>query len=516
MKALKGLFIYIGIVLGIILAIAILLFGVMYFVPSFRIFGVGVTHADKTVEGEPINFSEYSGYSSIELSISSNKVPVIVVASSEVDNIQYDFDLSTFGISFDITEYRVIKDVEVKDGVLKIGLSVTEPNGWISMGGSEVKITVPTSKRFALVFNTQSGDIDIGSTESEEINISKLTATTTSGDLRYIKNAKDESATELSLSALNLTTTSGRMNFKQVATLKVSTPIRLSAKRGEFEFADIKGSMDIRGTGVGLIASNITCDTDGFTFMSDNGQFRVDSLSCPSGAENTIITDTCSVNITTLTGKTGIITTSGSINIEQTNDNTILQSEHGAINIKKAYKDINVLTHYGDITVDSYERNGTFTSKRGNIVVNSTGDYEHGLATFIENVDGNITVVNKVNKLRINTLGSSKVTVTYEEVKNNLDASKTFEHSVVLNEKGSAVVYLPSIISQPFKFMATGNISGSISGLGNDEYMGNTVVAKDEYQYYPNNKEENMTGSNYSCFFKFHGTIEFKSYVYKG
>ena len=512
MKALKGLMIYVGIVLGIILAIGILLFGIMYFAPNFRIFGVGVTHSNEEVVGDPIKLTDYT-YSSIELSLSSNKVPLEIIADSEVKDIEYTLILATFGISFDITEYRVVKDVEVKDSVLKVGLSVTEPDGWISMGGSRVAVKVPASKTYALVLNTKSADIALGDGASEELKISKLTANTKSGDLKYYKNSNNEQDVNLNLSALNLTTVNGEMDFSHITTLSVSSPIKLSAERGEFVFKDVNASLDIRGTGVGLEAQNISCDANGFTFMSENGKFNVKTLSSPSGAENTIITDTCSVNITTLTGKTGIITTSGSISIEETKDETILQSEHGNVNINKAHDNLNILTHYGNITVDSYLKNGSFTSKRGNILVNSTGDYMDKVVTYIENVDGNIEVVNKVNKLRIKTLGSSKVTVTFEEVKSGLAADMTYEHAVLLHEKSSAVVYLPAIISNPFMFTATGNISGSISGLGNENYMGNTVVADEEPQYYPNNAQININASEHSVYFLFDGTIEFKSYT---
>lgn len=512
MKALKGLMIYIGIVLGCILAIGILLFGIMYFAPNFRILGVGVTHSNEEIKGDPIVLTDYS-YSSIELGLSSNKVPITVVASEEVTDIEYKLVLATFGVSFDITEYRVVKDVEVKDSVLKVNLSVTEPNGWISMGGSKVEVRVPAAKTYALVFNTKSADIKLGDGSTTELKVSKLTANTQSGGLKYYKNSKNEGETSLNLSALNLTTVSGKMDFSQVTTLRVVSQIKLSAERGEFVFKDVNASLDIRGTGVGLNAENINCAADGFTFMSENGQFKVVTLNSPSGAENTIITDTCSINITNLTGKTGIITTSGSIDIEEAHSDIILQSEHGNINVNKANDNINVLTHYGNITVSSYLRNGSFTSKRGNITVNSAGDYADKVVTYIENVDGNITVVNKVNKLRIKTLGASKVTVTFEEVKSKLAAEKTYEHAVELHEKGSAVVYLPAIISDPFKFMATGNISGSISGLGNENYEGNTVVAKEDYQFYPNNAQKNQDDSEFSVYFKFHGTIEFKSYT---
>ncbi len=519
MKALKGLFIYIGIVLVIIFLICAMLFGLMYFLPQFRIMGVGVIHNNTSTEGDPIVLSEYADYDNIELSVSSKKLPIYVVPDDEARDITYSLSLATFGITFDITEYRIIKDIEVKDSTLKISLTTTEPDGWISMSGSAISVTVPSKKSYAIVGNTDSASIYLG-TDRMSLPMNRLSISTKTGNLYVRENTKNDEPVTLDLDSLNLNTDSGKMDFSRIAKVAVSTPIKLSSTKGEFVFNEIDASLDVRGTGVSLTASSIDCNSEGFTFMSENGAFRVGTLNSPSGAENTIITDTCSVNITTLHGKSGIITTSGSITIEEIKDEAILQSTHGAIKVAKANKEINVLTHYGDITVDAYEKTGIFTSKKGNITVNSTGDYEHGIYTQIENVDGKITIVNKANKLRLKTLGSSSVTVTFEQVVTGLNPGTeqvpgtTFEHSIVLHEKGSGVVYLPSShsIRCAFKFMAKGNISGSISGLV-DIYEGSAVVAKDTYQYYPDNSETSITGSTETCYFLFDGTIELRSYV---
>ena len=92
MKALKGLLIYIGIVLASILGIAIILFGIMYFVPSFRIFGVGVVHDGSKEDGTAVDISNFSGFSDIELNISSKKVSIYLDNSeSESSEINYVF-----------------------------------------------------------------------------------------------------------------------------------------------------------------------------------------------------------------------------------------------------------------------------------------------------------------------------------------------------------------------------------------------------------------------------------------
>lgn len=511
MRALKGVFIYIGIVLAIILVIAMALFGFMYFIPSFRILGVGVTHVDKNIQGDTIGFSGYN-YSSIQLSISSNKVPIEISSSNEVSGVEYSLDVSTFGISFDITEYRIIRDVEVDNNVLKIALTVTEPEGLISMSGSGVRVVVPTDKIFAMVINTRSANITVNEKGGSNVKVSKLSLNTTTGNFNYIKD--DETTKTLSLSDLNLTTTSGTFDLSSINNLTVSSPIKINAERGVFKFANVKSSVDVKGTGITLSADSIETKSEGFSFLAENGKLKLGTLSSSTGVENSIITETAGVYITTLKGKTGIITSSGSINIEEANHSTVIQSEHGAVYVKSAKDDININTHYGNILVDAYEKNGTFVSKRGDIEVNSTSEYVDGYETYIENVNGNISIVNRINKLRIETLGSSKVTVTFEKVKSGLASNKVYEHSIKLNDKGSGKIYLPSgDTSVPaYEFTATGNISGTIKGINTGNATGSSVTAKDTPQYYPDESEEHKNEAITSCRFKFHGTIELIGY----
>lgn len=507
MKALKGVLIYIGIVLAIILGAGIILFAVMYFVPSFRIMGVGVTHVKENYTGDTILFSDYS-YNSVELSISSNKVPVTIVSNTEHNGVDYSLNVATFGISYDITEYRVIRDVEVVDDVLKISLNVTEPEGLISLTGSGAKVAIPSSLKYALVCNTKSGDIKVLSADDSSVNISKLTVSTNSGNFD-IENSSSGDLGTLSLSVLNLSTTSGNFDFRNFSSLSCSSLVKINSDKGKFSFKNVDASFDIRGAGVNFSAESVNATSEGLTFMSESGNVNIGILN--SGLnENTIITDTCGVKINTIYGKTGIITSSGSVELGETNDTIAIESEHGKVDVTKAKADISVITHYGDISVDAYDRNGSFKSKRGNIKVNSTGDYVQDLGTYIENVEGNISIVNKVNKLRIKTLGSSKVSVTFEQIKGEL--AQPFRHSIELDESGSGEVFMPTNPSNivPFRFTAKGNISGTLWGMTNSE--GNaSVTQKDTVQYYPS--DDYKTQCDNSCEFMFSGTIEFKSYT---
>ena len=508
MKALKGLLIYIGIVLASILGIAIILFGIMYFVPSFRIFGVGVVHDGGKEEGTAVDISNYSGFSDIELNISSKKVSIYLDNSeSESNEINYLFSKNVFGIAFDITEYKVLKDVELKGTTLKISIIVTEPEGWISSNSSKMSITVPKSYNYSLMANTTSGKVVLGKTMS---NIKNLTVSTTSGG--FICNASNEDGVVTkTFNTLNLSTKSGRFDLSSIDNLTCNNTIKLEGENGTFVFKKVNASLNVTGKGIKLDADEIVTDINGFKFISENGFFQIGKINTMAGAENTIVTENCDVQIDEVLGKTGIVTTYGNINIGVLNDYSTLQSEHGNVTVKKAKSDLIITTTFGNITVEAYESNGKFVSTRGNINVKSTGDYKQGVYTSIENTDGSIVVDNKVNKLLVKTYGSSKVEIKYREIKGGLDPNKVFQHKVNLANSSSATVYMPTVnYNTPFKFIAKGNISGEISGLV-PEYGGDKVKSSDDFQYFPEKsmKDQCMT----SCYFEFLGTIYFQGYL---
>ena len=513
MKALKGLLIYIGIVLAIIAGLGVIIFAVMYFVPSFRIGGVGVVHARGMDNAEAIDFADYSGYSDIEINLSSKKVSLIVVPSEEnVSTIDYVFTKNFFGLAFDITEYKVIKNAEIKDGTLKISIIVTEPDGMISSSNSTMKVTLPYSKTYNLHLSSTSGNITIYRNNNTPA-ISNLTASTTTGMLNIRPTNSKTELTDISLTSLNLSTNSGKIDLTNIPTLNVVNTIKLEATNGTYSFKNVNGSFYVTGRGIKLDADTITTDNNGFKFISENGFFNIKKLNTPVSAENTIVTENCDVKIAEISGRTGIMTTYGSITIGLLNDYATLQSKHGNINITKSKGDIRAITEYGNITVNAYEKSGKFVSKRGDINVKSTGEYSQGVLTQIENTEGKIKVDNKVNKLLVTTYGSSNVDITFRVIKGEFDPKDTFKHIIKIHKDGNAVVYIPTVnYKTPFMFLAKGNISGEISGLV-PEYEGDKVQSRDTYQYFPVASEGSKKKCENSCVFEFiGGTINFQGY----
>ena len=272
MKALKGLLIYIGIVLAIILGIGVLIFGVMYFVPSFRIAGVGVIHTNTIDSGKITALDEYTGYSDIELNISSKKIGVKIEASEEDDNIiNYKLSNTCFGIAFDITEFKVVKSAEKVGSTLKINLIVTEPNGLISLNNSSLSVYVPKSKTFSMLINTESGDVVIAKYNPFFL-VNNLTVSTTSGSLTMGKlGVTADDITTCNFNSLNLSTNSGKFDFSNINNVNVSNTIKLQADNGTFTFDNVNGAFNVTGKGVKLDAETINTDTNGFKFLSENG-----------------------------------------------------------------------------------------------------------------------------------------------------------------------------------------------------------------------------------------------------
>lgn len=501
MKALKGLLIYIGIVLGIVVGIGLILFCIMYFVPSFRIFGVGVVHYNKTVDTETIALTQYSNYDDIVININSNKININVVPTEEKD-ISYDLDLQIFGFSNEIIEYQVIQKAEVKDRVLQIYLNLTEPRGWISTSNSNVTVSVPYSLPIGLVTNTTSGAVAVGST-SLGLDIKSLSISTEKGDVNLVGIGENgsESETSLTLESLNLTTKKGEFDFSNITNLIVKDKVKLIAENGEFNFKNLYASVEVTGDGIEFKADKIECGADGFSFIVKDGQIDIDILtleyidvtSTYISAEHTIIAENISIDINEIIGKTAIVTSHGDVEIEKLNNYTLIENDNGNVNIAYAKDNIIIKTYFGDINVDEYFACAEFSSHKGNINVNSKGDYVSNVYTKITNIDGNVIIGNKVNQLLLETTGKSNVKITFYEV----HSGDRFQHLIKTSrEHGSCDVYLPTVNVPCFKFKATGIISGDYS-------------ASNTFQYSPSDASiEEKQDADKNAFFEFDGRIK--------
>lgn len=508
MRALKGVLIYIGIVLGIIVGLGLILLCVMYFVPSVRIFGISLVKYKKTVSADPIVLSDYENYSDIEININAKKVNLNVLPS-EINDINYNLSLNVFGFSNEIVEYKVAKTIDIVDETLKIFLTISEPNGWINMSNSKLDVIVPANLDYKLLVNTTSGDVALGKTGLTS-KVTGLTVNTGSGNLSLVNMGVGEDEKTLNLTSLNFNTKSGNFDLSKITNINVENKVNLNADDGYFKFNNLNSSLDVTGNDVRIDANKINCGSDGFNVIVKNGYFNIKYLNGSVGAENTIITDNTVVDIENIVGKTGIVTIYGEVKIGTTNDQTMIENTNGRVTVNTAKDKITVKTYMGDIRVDKYLKSGKFTSVKGDIIVNSTSDYVDGYSTKIENVDGLVDVENKINLLEVKTTGRSKVKVKFGVVKDGFKSEQeAFEHKIITNKtEGSCEVLIPTDKTVYFKFTAKGNISGEISGFnGDNNYY--KVEASDNPQYFPNSDYANEENTKLNASFWFEGKIKF-------
>lgn len=501
MKALKGLMVYIGIVLGSVVGLALILLCVMYFVPSFRIAGIGFVHEKQLVEEQLVDISGYS-YDDIVINLSSNKVGLVVVPV-EAENITYDMKLGVFGLTTEIVEFEVLKSVSCENRVLQIFINVTEPNGWMSIGNSCLTVKVPYQKEVGIVATTKSGKIEIGNMD-KSITINDLNVTTEKGDLSLVNLGKGTEEKSLTLNTMTLSTGSGTFDLSDIDNLTVLNTIKLMSTDGKFKFNKLYASVNVTGNGVTIEAEQISCGENGFSFVADNGIFKIGKLSSPVGAENTIIAENISkFEIDDITGKTGIVTTYGDISIDELRDYTIIENENGDVNIVNAHNTIIITSKFGDIKVNAYYATGRFTNVKGEIEVNSMGEFADEYYTQINSVDGDIKIYNKINRLLLTTTGRADVDITFGRIKED----KVFQHKVNTSTQGSCIVYMPTNTPDgtplpAYGFLAKGIISGEI---------GIVITASEKRQYFPNSTYQAEAVNN--CCFEFIGRIEFKGYT---
>lgn len=533
MKALKGLMVYIGIVIAIVALLCAGLFGVMYFVPSFKIMGVGVVNTT-SVKSDKIFLKDYADIENIQLNITGENINYSVVPyeyneKNDKDligrTIDFSISVKQFGVGFDSTECGIIKKIKQEGKLLKVDFVITETSGLLSRSGKGVTIKIPNDNDivYDMFLTTKDANISLGS--DKPININSLSVSTNNGDL-YVSNIgtvekiNEENIRTLELNNLSLQTSGmGNFDFSSVNNLRVKNTIKLTAKRGDFRFRNIYADLDARGSDVALYADTITTKTEGLKFLTESGYFQVNKIVTANDIENMIVTNNCEVNVKEISGRTGIDTEYGNITISVLHDDAILYSKHGNIAIFQAKSDISAKSEFGNIKVDEYYGIGLFKNVKGNIVVASKSEFSSQIWSEIENVDGDIQVTNNCNRLLVNNKkGSGRAIINFSNVQLGLDDTTSFQHKVELNSRAQHRVFINALPvvnkNAAFKFKAVGLITGNIAGFNNDQSGTDGESDEEKWQYYPNNTPDYIGYSSAACFFYFEGKIEFVTSEY--
>lgn len=453
-KGIKGILLYLAIVLGGVVVIGIIMIILMLIFPNLKVFNYGFAYINKVSESKTVEVTT----ANVDLTINVDNFD-LVIAKSDSANIDYKIYNSVWG--FYISNSAEM--VEEKEGN-SIILTLNEPNGHLFYGDSRLVINLPSSINYNLTLKSNNGDI-----LCPKLSIKSLNITTFDGKFDF---TTDEGDSSLNLEELVIKSHSGSFNFLCFNNINITKNINLKIDgKSKLCFGNLTlNEIVARGQEVMFEALDVVVGA-GVDFNINSGYIKLTTLNSGT-AQNSILAENCSVKIGEITGVSGIKNTHGTISINTINSDIILQSENGAISVDKAVGNISVTTIYSDITVNEYQKTGQFESRKGNIQVKSTSEYNEQYKTQIINVDGEIIIDNKVNKMVISATGRATITVRLWQIPNY----SGLEHTIS-NENGTNKIWITAG-ETAFKLKATGVVSGSIGSL--------QIVSSSAYQVYPN------------------------------
>ncbi|MBQ9790983.1 MAG: hypothetical protein IJW28_00185, partial [Clostridia bacterium] len=399
MKVVKGIFLYLGIVIAAIISLIVVVALLMFFFPTFRFFGLGILNEYVESEEKTIAISEYTqDYLNkidfivsaksfdIEINYVEPKDPSTIPEGEEPEDynvIKYSYVSNVLGFTTDKISTRVYKSIELKDGVLTVSITQAEPSGFLYFVDCKVIINVPifttdsSPYSYGIVANTKSGDViingikekdpppenkndnpddDVEEDKGHYFNLRYLNVTTGSGslDLNYVGTDKNGA----SISSLVIFTESGNFDFTEIPNFTVSDTVQITATKSKIAFKNLNASINVQGQEVDFSAEKITTGDDGCEMNAYAGKISITTL-VTATSENIFISNNCEINLDDVKGKTGINAGDANVNIITMRDSAIIKSDKGNVTVKYMFGDlIDIISDSGNIVVDDYKKDG--------------------------------------------------------------------------------------------------------------------------------------------------------------
>lgn len=531
MKIVKGVFTYILIFLGIILAAGILLFTSMAFL-KFEVFGMNVIMHNETRDWSSrfgFNDSPFKGWTAMErdIYINSNGYDVVIRPWDEsVKNNKHaairvtdnGFGLSTNSVknasvsvyykqSYNDVRYVTAgtnAEVDERASAPVVIIDVKTPQGLISYKNSRVEVVLPWVSGFGynLHINSGKGDINIIPTVSsvdhkEELGnmpIKSLYLTTDTGNVSVRGLTENGAAHPISNMVLN--TNKGKFDFSE-QNFEVSNSVKINSTRGDFKFKNITGEFVIKGENLVLKADKIVTNNKQFLYNCPNGTITIEELNVGKSV-TFIVTEYARVSITKLVGDTSIQATYGDtyigntvanvVDVTTTNGNITIDNtwvtnckynettgKWEAINDGYCKGTVALRSTYGDITIGEYRGNAWVTNNRGKITINqSQNSYDNDIVeeTKIETERGEVKATGLTDKVIATATGSANMTLSYYR----LDADVTCESKITIGS-GQLNLNVPTHTAQTAEFAVKveaikdgGKVIMKSAGSVNNEY----------------------------------------------
>lgn len=502
MKIVKGVFTYILILLGILLAAGILLFTSMAFL-KFEVFGLNVImHNDKYDWSSVIGPDTWTGEIK-NVYINSNGYDVVVRPWTEKVHEGNDFaavyvtdngfGLSTNGVknailkvsykdNYEDVDFITTKDEQKDANTIIFDLST--PEGLISYKNSKIEVVLPWSSGFNYNLHITSGKGDINIIPAtnpdnalEELGnlpLNSLYLTTDKGNVTVRGLAEEDE--KVVLEELILKTNTGKFDLSD-QNIESTGKVKINSKRGDFTFKNIEGEFIIKGDNLVLDARDIITNNKQFSYNCPNGTIKMDTLDVGTSVAF-IVTEYAKIEIGLVKGDTSIEATYGDTHIANTSSNVVdVTTTNGNITIGKAWTSnckwndnrtevesdtgsvsgtLALRSTYGDITVNEYNGDAWVTNKRGKINISQSESFATDVKTRIETDRGHVEAKKLHGEVTAVATGSANMSLSFYGLKKSYTGTAIVSNITI--GSGSLDIKVPTVSTDTADFAVYADI----------------------------------------------------------
>lgn len=439
-KALKTIFIYLGVLLLAGVATIIFCAGFLFFYRDGNIFGIQYVSSNQTLYARPDE--DISDLKTIE--INSDKFDVYVRVNSGVSKVMGKMKCKAYGYA-KTSKAQIGFWLDYNESTKVATFNSIQPSGWLNTNNSYIEIAIPqnvASYGYDLIINGKKADIEIGGKYS--YTIGTLTVNSTKGDVALtnvnLTNAINANIGSGSLYIDNKCSTSGEIASSISLGSGVINYSKVDISKFSFGVIDIKS---IKNGKIGIIQANELI-TDGN--IDGGGSIEVGAVKFVdfSSLDTNILINNIIGNGEGSSSRVNI-TGYGDIFINRAKCDLVINGHNGNISLNLCTGVISVITNQGDIKITDALKLVSAVSSYGNINIefsNSALDY---VVDSDSNDDKNRAVIasTKSGHIYVKGLQFGNISAT-DNGRITLDYNRIVGDNIVSAKSGVVNIVVPS------------------------------------------------------------------------
>ncbi|MBQ3214249.1 MAG: DUF4097 family beta strand repeat protein [Clostridia bacterium] len=383
MKAWKKILIYLAFIIGILLALVLICFAVMYFSPGTSILGYEYILYNKKVTNEYTisSIPSISGIQAVEIITEESDIYIYPNTQENVLKVYHNQGLSGFvkSVNADLNMDISIQTKSFEESLVSYKtfcLNLNEPNGWVAKSNAAVYVYLPNNISPSTVYaRSNSGNIYYVSENIEEIEVEgqKQTKTHTLNCTNlYMKTGnygKLSIDNKHNISNYYLKTSRGKVSFYDVTAISANT-VKFETDSGLFDLRNANGDakltlsnkLEIRSYGDYAGPSVYINKLVGDLYVdADNGLYNIGTVGSYGVYKKVAMTiNSSKINIGTVYGEVSILGQGNNISNEIYVGNHYYDPEH--ISITSVYENGSA-----PVTIENLDAHASFDSTSGSI-----------------------------------------------------------------------------------------------------------------------------------------------------